>query len=70
MWVTQAAELVPERVEKLVYAAAFLPQDGQALTDLASGDVVHQQVLTIDTDHCPSPSRPRELADHLLSLAP
>ena len=158
MWITQAAELVPERVANLVYVAAFLPQDGQALTDLAAGDIVQEnllvdeehgtalvaptvhrqafyaestdevaaaasahhvseglaaftapvritegragsvprvyveclrdnaivierqramqaarpceQVLTIDTDHCPSLSRPRELADHLLSLAP
>ncbi len=158
MWVTQAAELVPEQVATLVYVAAFLPRDGQALTDLAADDIVQQnlvfdeqrgtvlvaagvhreafygecsdevaaaasarhvpenraaftapvriseeragsvprvyveclrdnaivierqramqaarpceRVLTIDTDHCPSLSRPRELGDHLLSLAP
>jgi pimeloyl-ACP methyl ester carboxylesterase len=157
MWITQTAELVPERVAKLVYVAAFLPADGQALNDLAAGDVApsnlvvdeqtgtavvaeaaHRegsygectdevaaaasarrvpealvqfsspvriteegagsvprvyveclrdraiaierqramqaarpclQVLTIDTDHSPALSRPRELADRLLSLA-
>ena len=157
MWITQAAEYVPERIAALVYCAAFLPADGQALTDLASGDIVQEnlivdeaagtalvdqsvhreafyaecvdevgaaatarhvpehleamttpvriteeragsvprvyveclrdraividrqramqaarpceRVFTIDTDHCPSLSRPRELADDLLSLA-
>ncbi len=158
MWITQTAELVPERIAKLVYVAAFLPGDGQALNDLAAGDIAQSnlivdeeagtaivaeaahrqgsygectddvaaaasarrvpeaiaqfstpvriseeragsvprvyveclrdnaivierqramqaarpcaQVLTIDTDHCPSLSRPRELAERLLSLAP
>ncbi|HKP18909.1 MAG TPA: alpha/beta fold hydrolase [Gaiellaceae bacterium] len=157
MWITQTAEEIPERIAKLVYVAAFLPRDGQALVDLAGDDIVQtnlivdeaagtalvaesvhreafygecpdevaaaasarhipeafapfatpvriteerggsvprvyiecmrdnamligkqramqaampcQQVLTIDTDHCPSLSDPRELADHLLSLA-
>jgi pimeloyl-ACP methyl ester carboxylesterase len=158
MWITQTAEVVPERIAKLVYVAAFLPGDGQSLNDLAAGDIaqsnlivdveagtavvaeaVHRegsygectddvaaaasarrvpeaiaqfgtpvriteeragsvprvyieclrdnaivierqramhaarpcaQVLTIDTDHCPSLSRPRELAEQLLRLAP
>jgi len=157
MWITQAAESVPEQIATLVYCAAFLPGDGQALVDLASGDIVQENLLvddasgtalvdervhkeafydectddvvavassrhvpehlhamttpvhiteeragsvprvyveclrdraivierqramqaarpcervfTIDTDHCPSLSRPRELADHLLVLA-
>jgi pimeloyl-ACP methyl ester carboxylesterase len=158
--VTQAAELVPDRIEKLVYLTAFLPEDGQSLPDLVAGDpddlvqknlvvdeeagtgivaeyalkeamyeecsdediaststrlvpeslqamvtpvaiteeragsvprvyieclrdkaipiakqrLMHttrgvDQVLSIDTDHSPFLSRPRELADHLLSLA-
>jgi pimeloyl-ACP methyl ester carboxylesterase len=158
LWITQTAEEVPERIAKLVYVAAFLPGDGQALRDLASGDLVQSnlivdedagtamvdpavqreafyaqcaddvaaaasarrvpealapfgtpvriseeragavprvyveclrdnampierqramqaarpcaQVLTIDTDHCPTLSRPRELAEALLALAP
>jgi pimeloyl-ACP methyl ester carboxylesterase len=160
MAVTQAAELVPERIAKLVYVTAFLPNDGQSLPDLVAGDpddlvqknlvvdetagtgivaehalkeamyeecsdddiarttsrlvpeslaamgapvsiteeragtvprvyiecvrdkaipirkqrLMHNtrgvdQVLEIDTDHSPFLSRPRELADHLLSLA-
>jgi pimeloyl-ACP methyl ester carboxylesterase len=157
MWITQTAEAIPERIAKLVYVAAFLPTDGQALVDLAGDDIVQtnlvvdeaagtalvaegvhreafygdcsdevaaaasarhvpeafapfatpvritearagsvprvyvecvrdnamviekqramqaaspcRQVLAIDTDHCPSLSRPRELADHLSSLA-
>ena len=157
MWITQTAEAVPDRVAKLVYVAAFLPADGQALGDLASDDIVQanlivdedagtamvaesvhreafyaectdevaadasgrhipealapfgtpvqlteeragsvprvyveclrdnaividkqramqaarpcEQVLAIDTDHCPSLSRPGELADALLGLA-
>ena len=38
MSVTQAAELVPERLAKLVYVTAFLPADGQSLPDLAADD--------------------------------
>ena len=33
--VTQAAELRPEGIAKLVYVTAFLPKDGQSLKDLA-----------------------------------
>ena len=45
MSVTQAAELVPDRIARLVYVAAFLPQNGQALPELASGDVVQQNLI-------------------------
>jgi pimeloyl-ACP methyl ester carboxylesterase len=38
MSVTAAAELVPERIAALVYVTAFLPNDGQALLQLADGD--------------------------------
>jgi pimeloyl-ACP methyl ester carboxylesterase len=38
MSVTQAAELVPERIATLVYVTAFLPGDGQSLIQLAEGD--------------------------------
>lgn len=38
MSVTQAAELVPERIATLVYLTAFLPGDGQSLVQLAEGD--------------------------------
>jgi pimeloyl-ACP methyl ester carboxylesterase len=40
--------------------------DGQRAMQQAVGC---ERVLTIDTDHSPFLSRPRELADHLLSLA-
>ncbi|HLY56280.1 MAG TPA: alpha/beta fold hydrolase [Stellaceae bacterium] len=33
--ITAAAEAVPERIERLVYLCAFLPQDGQSLADIA-----------------------------------
>ena len=36
--ITQAAELVPERIATLVYVTAFLPGDGQSLVQLAEGD--------------------------------
>jgi pimeloyl-ACP methyl ester carboxylesterase len=38
MSITQAAELVPERIATLVYLTAFLPGDGQSLAQLADGD--------------------------------
>jgi pimeloyl-ACP methyl ester carboxylesterase len=38
MAVTQAAELVPERIATLVYLTGFLPGDGQSLVQLAAND--------------------------------
>ena len=38
MSATQAAELVFDRIDTLVYVAAFLPNDGQSLLQLADGD--------------------------------
>ncbi len=38
MPITGAAELVPDRIAALVYVTAFLPNDGQALVQLADGD--------------------------------
>jgi pimeloyl-ACP methyl ester carboxylesterase len=35
---TQAAELVPEKIEALVYVCAFLPGDGDSLMKLADND--------------------------------
>ncbi len=36
MAISAAAELAPERVQRLVYLCAFLPGDGQSLADLAN----------------------------------
>lgn len=36
--VSAVAEKIPERIEKLVFIGAFVPQDGQSLIDLASQD--------------------------------
>lgn len=38
MVISQVAERVPEKIAKLVYIGAFLPANGQALTDLAYAD--------------------------------
>jgi len=38
MVITGAAELVPDRIETLVYVTAFLPNDGQTLGQLAEGN--------------------------------
>ena len=38
MVITGAAELVPDRIETLVYLTAFLPNDGQTLAQLAEGN--------------------------------
>ncbi len=45
MWVTQTAEEVPEQIARLVYVAAFLPANGQALGDLAAHDIVQTNLL-------------------------
>jgi pimeloyl-ACP methyl ester carboxylesterase len=50
MSVTQAAELVPERIEKVVYVAAFLPGDGQALPELASDDIVQRNLVVNEAE--------------------
>src|SRR6202012_3115759 len=54
MVITQAAARCPERIERLVYVAAFVPEDGQSLIDLtqlpeAAGDSV-QANLVVDGD--------------------
>ncbi len=54
MVITQAAARCPEHVDRLVYVAAFLPQDGQSLIDItqlpeAAGDSV-QANLVVDGD--------------------
>ena len=38
MVITAVAEKIPEKISKLVYIGAFLPESGQSLTDLASAD--------------------------------
>ena len=35
---SQAAELVPEKIDTLVYVAAYMPEDGQSMLELASID--------------------------------
>jgi pimeloyl-ACP methyl ester carboxylesterase len=54
MVITQAAARCPDRIERLVYVAAFLPQDGQSLIDIthlpeATGDQV-QANLVVEGD--------------------
>jgi pimeloyl-ACP methyl ester carboxylesterase len=54
MVITQAAARCPDRIERLVYVAAFLPQDGQSLIDIthlpeATGDSV-QANLVVEGD--------------------
>ncbi len=54
MVITQAAARGPEHVDRLVYVAAFLPQDGQSLIDItqlpeAAGDSV-QANLVVEGD--------------------
>jgi pimeloyl-ACP methyl ester carboxylesterase len=54
MVITQAAARCPERIARLIYVAAFLPQDGQSLIDLthlpeAAGDQV-QANLVVEGD--------------------
>jgi pimeloyl-ACP methyl ester carboxylesterase len=50
MVVTQAAEDLAERIDKVVYLAAYLPQNGQTLLDLATTDAESQvgKVLKVD----------------------
>lgn len=36
--ISQAAEMVPERISRLAYVTAFLPADGQSLSRLATAD--------------------------------
>jgi pimeloyl-ACP methyl ester carboxylesterase len=50
MVITQAAARCPDRIERLVYVAAFVPQDGQSLIDItqlpeAAGDAVQANLV-------------------------
>ncbi|WOH53358.1 alpha/beta fold hydrolase [Bradyrhizobium sp. sBnM-33] len=49
---TQAAEKVADRIEALVYLAAFVPPNGQSLLDLASQDADSRlnQVMVLDQE--------------------
>ncbi len=38
MTISNVAEAAPEKIQRLVYVAAYLPQDGQALTTLSQRD--------------------------------
>ena len=52
MAITQAAELVPEKIAMLVYVSAFLPADGQSLPQLAHDlpdDIVQPNILADPT---------------------
>ena len=54
MSITQAAELVPERVAKLVYLAAFLPSDGETLVQLSEMEPQVDEVqanIVLDEDN-------------------
>ncbi|MBD3859893.1 alpha/beta fold hydrolase [Bacillus sp. 28A-2] len=37
MVISQVAEDIPEKIKKLVYVCAFVPENGQAISDIASG---------------------------------
>lgn len=50
MVISQVAEEIPEKIKKLVYVCAFVPKDGQALSDIASGGLkttFHEKDQTI-----------------------
>jgi pimeloyl-ACP methyl ester carboxylesterase len=68
MAITQAAELVSDRIARLVYVCAFLPSDGQALPDLAAGDpatLVTPNML-VDEEHGTCVVAPDALQDAFL----
>ncbi len=50
MIITQVAENMPDRIGKLVYLAAYLPQDGQSLFDLAMTDTDSHLLANADFD--------------------
>ena len=49
--VTQAAEVEPERIRRLVYVSAYLPADGQTLLDLGQTD--HDQLVLPNLEFAP-----------------
>ncbi len=50
MPITQAAELVPNKIAALVYVCAFLPGDGQSLLQVADGDPAAQVLPNLQVD--------------------
>jgi pimeloyl-ACP methyl ester carboxylesterase len=68
MAVTQAAELLPDRIARLVYVCAFLPRDGQALPELAAGDpaTLVTPNMVVDEEHGTCVVAPHALRDAFL----
>jgi pimeloyl-ACP methyl ester carboxylesterase len=50
MVISQYAERFPEKVERLVYLAAYLPSDGQKLVDLAFSDTGSEIIKVANID--------------------
>jgi len=50
MVISQYAERFPEKVQRLIYLAAYLPSDGQKLVDLAFSDTGSQIIKVADID--------------------
>ncbi len=68
MAVTQAAELVPDRIARLVYVCAFLPSDGQTLPELAADDpaTLVTPNIVVDEEHGTCVVAPEVLRDAFL----
>lgn len=52
MIISQAACLIPEKIQKLVYIAAFLPQDGQSCVEITKGmrPTFHEKLVAVGYD--------------------
>jgi pimeloyl-ACP methyl ester carboxylesterase len=73
MVITQAAARSPDRIERLVYVAAFVPEDGQSLIDIthlpeATGDQV-QANLVVEGDPPVATMAPEAMREGLCHCA-
>ena len=48
--ITKVTDMIPERIEKLVYLTAFLPKNGQSIIDIMTGDSETYMKPVFNTD--------------------
>jgi pimeloyl-ACP methyl ester carboxylesterase len=76
MVATGVADRAPERIAQLIYLDAFVPRDGQSVTDLAGGAAGHARLVAAAREHGdgwrlpPNPMPPDTAAEDLAWASP
>ncbi|KAK9722496.1 hypothetical protein K7432_002600 [Basidiobolus ranarum] len=68
MVISQVGELIPDRIQALIYLTAFLPMDGQSGSDLVQRDAAGElkdAIVIVDEDRCQT--KPEAIKDIFLN---